>query len=362
MVSVRLEHVIKKFGEVTAVSDVSFHIPDQELAVIVGPSGCGKTTVLRLIAGLEKPDSGKIYFGKTCVNNVPIRERGIAMVFQDYALYPHMSVYDNMAFGLRNLGYSVKEIDHRVKKAAQLLEIQQLLDRKPGQLSGGQRQRVALGRAIVREPKVFLWDEPLSNLDAKMRVTMRAELRKLQKELKITTIHVTHDQLEAMTMADRVIIMRAGKVEQVGKPEEVYDFPANTFVAGFIGTPPINLFRASVVGRKGSLVLDAGEFSITLPAEIARVVRKAGCSEVIVGVRPEDVLLTEGRQKNALEMRIDLVEPVGSEDFLYMSTGAIRFVAKVPPKAGLAAGKKVFVTFRMERVHIFDGKTERAIV
>jgi len=257
---------------------------------------------------------------------------------------------------------TLREIESKIRKAARLLEIQQLLDRKPNQLSGGQKQRVALGRAIVREPKVFLWDEPLSNLDAKMRVTMRAELRKLQKELKITTIHVTHDQLEAMTMADRVIIMRAGKVEQVGKPEEVYDFPANTFVAGFIGTPPINLFRASVVGRKGSLVLDAGEFSITLPAEIARAVRKAGCSEVIVGVRPEDVLLTAERQKKALEMRIDLVEPVGSEDFLYMSTGAIRFVAKVPPKAGLAVGKKVFVTFRMERIHIFDGKTEKAIV
>ncbi len=362
MVSVKLDHVTKRFGEVTAVNDVSFTIPDKELAVIVGPSGCGKTTVLRLIAGLEKPDSGYIYFGKVCVNDVAIRDRGIAMVFQDYALYPHMSVYDNMAFGLRNLGYKKEEVDKRVKNAAKLLDITHLLERKPSQLSGGQKQRVALGRAIVREPKIFLWDEPLSNLDAKMRVIMRAELRKLQKELKITTIHVTHDQLEAMTMADRVIVMRAGRVEQVGTPEEIYDFPANTFVAGFIGTPPINFFRASVVMKKSKVILDAGEFSIELPSEIAKIIRKADCREVIAGVRPEDILISRKGEKNTIEMKVDLVEPIGSEDFLYMSRGNLRMVAKAPPKIGLKMGDKITITFNMKHIHIFDAKTEKAVV
>lgn len=362
MVSVKLEHVTKKFGDVVAVDDVSFNVPDRELAVIVGPSGCGKTTVLRLIAGLEKPDSGKIYFGNTCVNDVSIRDRRIAMVFQDYALYPHMSVYDNMAFGLRNLGYSREEIDKRVKKAAELLDIKHLLERKPGQLSGGQRQRVALGRAIVREPSVFLWDEPLSNLDAKMRVLMRAELRKLQKELKTTTIHVTHDQLEAMTMADRVIVMRAGRVEQVGTPSEVYDFPANTFVAGFIGTPPINFFRASVVRKRRAVALDAGEFSLNVPPDVAKIVGKAGCTEVIVGVRPEDVLLAKSKDSNVVEMRVELVEPIGSEDLIYLSRGDLRFVAKGPAKVDLKMGDKALVTFNIKRIHIFDAKTEKAIV
>lgn len=359
---VKLEHVTKRFGETVAVNDMDLTIKDKELAVFVGPSGCGKTTTIRLIAGLETADSGKIYFDNEVINNLPIRKRRIAMVFQDYALYPHMTNYDNMAFGLRNLGHSEQEIKQRIQKAASMLGIEHLLQRKPKQLSGGQQQRVALGRAIVREPRVFLWDEPLSNLDAKMRVTMRAELKKLQRELKTTTIHVTHDQLEAMTMADRVVVMHQGSVKQIGTPDEIYDHPADTFVAGFVGTPPINFFKCSLDEKGGEILLDAGDFHIKLPSKLAKIVVKhATSSEVVAGIRPEDVKIMNGKGKNLIPTKVEIVEPVGSDNFIHFAIGKGIIVAKTPPDVKMEVGNRVKITFDLNRIHIFDGKTEKAI-
>jgi multiple sugar transport system ATP-binding protein len=361
MVSVRLKNVTKKFGSTVAVNNVSLEVKDRELAVFVGPSGCGKTTTLRMVAGLEIPDEGDIYFDKTRVNDLPIKDRRIAMVFQDYALYPHMTVYDNMAFGLRNLGYEEAEIERRIKKAVELLEIGHLLKRKPGQLSGGQQQRVALGRAIVREPNVFLWDEPLSNLDAKMRVIMRAELKKLQRELKITTIHVTHDQLEAMTMGDRVVVMHAGSVRQIGTPEEIYSRPVDTFVAGFVGTPPINFVRCSVEGSREAVILNAGDFRLRLPARLGRMVSKSATgSEVILGVRPEDVKVGDGGGQR-IRARVELVEPVGADNYVHLVIGRGKLIAKTPASFRPDLGTAVKLSFDMEKIHVFDGKTEKAI-
>lgn len=360
MVRVKLEHVTKRFGETVAVNDMNLTIKDKELAVFVGPSGCGKTTTIRLIAGLETVDAGKIYFDNEVINKLPIRKRRIAMVFQDYALYPHMTNYDNIAFGLRNLGHSEQEIKQRIQKAACLLGIEHLLQRKPKQLSGGQQQRVALGRAIVREPQVFLWDEPLSNLDAKMRVTMRAELKKLQRELKITTIHVTHDQLEAMTMADRVVVMHNGSVKQVGTPDEIYGHPTDTFVAGFVGTPPINFLKCSFDERNGKL--DAGSFVIKLPPNLAKIVKKrATSSDVTAGVRPEDVKIGDGKGKNLIPAKVEIVEPVGSDNFIHFAVGKGVIVSKTPPDIKMEVGKRTKITFDLRKIHIFDGKTEKAI-
>jgi len=361
MVSVTLKNVTKKFGTTVAVNNVSLKVKDRELAVFVGPSGCGKTTTLRIVAGLETPDEGDIYFDKKRVNDLSIKERKIAMVFQDYALYPHMTVYDNMAFGLRNLGYEEREIERRIKRAAELLEIGHLLKRKPGQLSGGQQQRVALGRAIVREPNVFLWDEPLSNLDAKMRVIMRAELKKLQRELRTTTIHVTHDQLEAMTMGDRVVVMHGGSVKQIGTPEEIYSRPVDTFVAGFVGTPPINFVRCSVEERKGAVTLNAGDFRLRLPARLGNLVRRnASGPEVILGVRPEDIKIEDGGEK--IQARVELVEPVGADNYVHFAVGRGKLIAKTPASFRPGLGKTVRISFDMGKIHVFDGKTEKAIL
>ncbi len=363
MVRVKLEHVTKRFGETVAVDDMNLTIKDRELAVVVGPSGCGKTTTIRLIAGLERVDSGKIYFDDEVINNLPIQKRKIAMVFQDYALYPHMTNYDNMAFGLRNLGYSEQEIKHRIHRAASILGIEHLLKRKPKQLSGGQQQRVALGRAIVREPKVFLWDEPLSNLDAKMRVTMRSELKKLQRRLKTTTIHVTHDQLEAMTMADRVVVMHQGSVRQVGTPDQIYDHPADTFVAGFIGTPPINFIRCSLNEKRGTFVLDAGEFQVELPSKLGKtIVKGATTSEVLIGIRPEDVKISGEKAENPIPARVEVVEPVGSDNFIHFRVGKGIIVAKTSPDVKVGVGSRARIVLDVNKMHVFDGGTEKAIL
>src|SRR5574341_421211 len=297
MAGVKYDHVTKKFSDVTAVNDLTLDVKDKEFLVLVGPSGCGKTTALRLLAGLEEVTNGNIMIGDRVVNDVPPKDRDIAMVFQSYALYPHMSVYDNMAFGLRLRKTPKTEIDRRVKEAAEILGIGELLTRKPKQLSGGQRQRVALGRAIVREPAVFLFDEPLSNLDAKLRVQTRAEISKLHQRLETTFIYVTHDQVEAMTMGTRIAVMRDGVLQQLDTPQQLYDYPANTFVAGFIGSPAMNFFDSTVTGSfegepggdRGNLYLDTGSFRLPVPANKRDRLKAYVGRTVILGIRPEDI-------------------------------------------------------------------------
>src|SRR5512139_2881732 len=289
MASVKYEHVFKRYGEVVAVNDLNIEIADKEFLVFVGPSGCGKTTSLRLLAGLEEITEGNIYIGDRLVNDVAPKDRDIAMVFQSYALYPHMSVYENMAFGLKLRKTPKAEIDRRVKEAAQILGIELLLDRKPKQLSGGQRQRVAVGRAIVREPKVFLFDEPLSNLDAKLRVETRANLSKLHQQLQTTFIYVTHDQIEAMTMASRIAVINKGLLQQVDTPQMLYDHPDNLFVAGFIGSPAMNFFKTKLVRGDGKLFVDGGSFKLEVPAFRTDAYSKFVDKPVIMGIRPEDI-------------------------------------------------------------------------
>lgn len=363
MVDVRLKHVTKKFDGVPAAEDLNFKVKDEELLVLVGPSGCGKTTTLRLIAGLEKPDKGKIYFGDELINDVEIKDRGVSMVFQDYALYPHMTVSENMGFALRNMGYEEKEIEKRIKNAAELMEIEHLLERKPGQLSGGQKQRAALGRAVVREPKVYLWDEPLSNLDAKLRVKMRAEMQKLQRKLNTTTIHVTHDQVEAMTMADRVAIMHKGQIRQLAPPEEVYEHPADKFVAGFIGTPPMNFMDCKLKEEDGELFLETKDFSTPVPSKVEDKVREESSEdEVILGVRPENVYVGgKKKSKKQIPAEVDVVEPIGSDNLIHLNTGEIHLIARVNPNVEIEVGEEPKIRFDEEKMHIFDEKTEKAI-
>jgi len=366
MASVRYDHVTKQFGEnVKAVNDLSLDIKDKEFLVLVGPSGCGKTTALRLLAGLEDITSGTISIGDRVVNDVAPKDRDIAMVFQSYALYPHMSVYDNMAFGLKLRKMSKTEIDKRVKEAAAILGIQHLLDRKPKQLSGGQRQRVAVGRAIVREPKVFLFDEPLSNLDAKLRVETRAGISKLHQRLGTTFIYVTHDQVEAMTMADRIAVMKDGVLQQIGAPGELYDHPANMFVAGFIGSPAMNFFNAKVVGSDGNLMFDTGTFQLPVPGDVRDQLRARNDDQYVVGIRPEDIMDSQfqapGIKSAAVEAQVDVVEPMGSEIYLNLLSGNQPFVARVDPRSTARAGNTVGLAFDVDKLHIFDKKTEMAI-
>jgi len=366
MARVFLEGVSKKFGTVTAVNNVSLEIPDQQFTVLVGPSGCGKTTALRLIAGLEEASSGNIYIGDRLVNDVAPKDRDIAMVFQNYALYPHMSVYDNMAFGLRLRKYPRLEIDRRVKEAAGLLGIEQLLERKPKQLSGGQRQRVALGRAIVREPQVFLMDEPLSNLDAKLRVQTRAEIKKLQARLQTTTVYVTHDQVEAMTMGDRIVVMRDGLVQQVDSPLNLYEKPANLFVAGFIGSPAMNFVEATLKRRNGGTVIDAESFTMEIPPDLADLAKDWAGKKVIFGIRPEDIQdRAFARDINpawVLRSMVEVHEPLGSDVILYLSSGAHSIVARVDAHSQAKMGQSAEVVFNLRRLHLFDPQTHQAIV
>jgi multiple sugar transport system ATP-binding protein len=366
MASVNYEHVSKRFGDVLAVNDLSIQVADKEFLVFVGPSGCGKTTSLRLLAGLEELSEGNIYIGDRLVNDVAPKDRDIAMVFQSYALYPHMSVYDNMAFGLRLRKTPKAEIDRRVKEAAGILGIENLLDRKPKQLSGGQRQRVAVGRAIVRQPAVFLFDEPLSNLDAKLRVQTRAELSKLHKRLGTTFIYVTHDQVEAMTMATRIAVMNNGLLQQVDTPQNLYDKPGNLFVAGFIGSPSMNFFDATVVESDGKLVVDGGSFRVEVPDNKKGTLLPYKGKEVIFGIRPEDIhakpYVPPGIIESDVQAKVDVTELMGNEIFIYALSGNKSFIARVDPRTRARAGEQIELAFNMDNMHAFDPKTEAAVV
>jgi len=363
LAGVRIKNLTKRYGNVIAVNDLSIEIKDEELMVLLGPSGCGKTTVLRCIAGLETPDKGDIHIGDRSVVAIPPKDRDVAMVFQSYALYPHMKVFDNIALPLKLRKHPKEEIAKRVKETAELLKIGHLLDRRPGHLSGGEKQRVALGRAIIREPKVFLMDEPLSNLDAKLRVYMRAELKRLQKELGITTIFVTHDQAEGMSMADRIAVMNDGELQQIGSPDDIYVQPINTFVGGFIGSPPMNFVDCSFVERKNAQ-LDAGIFTFAVSDDVRRIVKaKATSSELMLGVRPEDIMLDrKGKSPESIEANVYVVEPLGSEIITSLKVGENLIKAKTPPDSEFQIGEKVWVTFNKDKMHLFDRKTGRSIV
>jgi multiple sugar transport system ATP-binding protein len=363
MASVTYDHVYKRFGDVVAVNDLNIHIEDKEFLVFVGPSGCGKTTSLRLLAGLEEISDGNILIGDRVVNDVPPKDRDIAMVFQSYALYPHMSVYDNMAFGLKLRKTPKSEIDRRVKEAADILDIGHLLDRKPKQLSGGQRQRVAVGRAIVREPAVFLFDEPLSNLDAKLRVQTRAQLTRLHQRLATTFIYVTHDQVEAMTMASRIAVMKDGLLQQIDTPTNLYNHPANVFVAGFIGSPSMNFFDATVVENDGRLEVNAGGFRLAVPEPKAKEWRQFKGREVIFGIRPEDMhfrdLAAPGILASEMSAKVDVIELMGNEIYLYLMTKDDKqFIARVDPRVKTERGNTIDLAVNMGNAHIFDPKTE----
>jgi multiple sugar transport system ATP-binding protein len=363
MARVVIRDLNKTFDEVHAVKGVNLEIRDKEFVVLVGPSGCGKTTTLRMVAGLESITSGEIVIGETVVNELSPMDRDIAMVFQNYALYPHMSVYDNMAFGLKMRHFNRAEIAQRVQEAADILGIGDYLKRKPRQLSGGQRQRVALGRAIVRHPKVFLFDEPLSNLDAQLRVQMRVELKKIHDRLGTTAIYVTHDQVEAMTLGDRVVVMRGGEVQQVGEPLELYNSPANRFVASFIGSPAMNLVSVTLSGGNGALWAHNDGIRIRLPDRIgARLGRHAGAS-VTLGIRAEDLrLATAGDPADlAFDAVVEVVEKLGSQILLDTKAGTNAIVAAVEPSVRAEAHERLRIALNPERLHFFDSRTEAAI-
>lgn len=365
MAEVRFEHVTKRFGDTVAVNDLNLVIADREFLVLVGPSGCGKSTVLRLLSGLEEITQGNIYIGDRLVNDVPPKDRDIAMVFQSYALYSHMSVYDNMAFGLSLRRTPKAEIDRRVKEAAHILGIEDLLKRKPGQLSGGQRQRVALGRAIVREPVAFLLDEPLSNLDAKLRVQTRAELSKLHRRLGTTFIYVTHDQVEAMTMATRIAVMNAGLLQQVGTPQELYERPTNTFVAGFIGSPAMNFFEVTISGDDNEMYLGSGAFRVAVPASKLAMLKPYSGKKITFGIRPEHIHIPEymppGIVASPVQAKVDVTELMGNEFFLYLLSDSQQFLARVDSRASVRPGQDVEVVFNMANMHAFELETGKSI-
>lgn len=369
LANLSLKHVKKVYpGNVTAVKDFNLDIEDKEFIVLVGPSGCGKTTTLRMIAGLEEITEGELYIGDRLVNDVAPKDRDIAMVFQNYALYPHMTVYDNMAFGLKLKKIPKAEIDERVRKAAKILEIEPLLDRRPKALSGGQRQRVALGRAMVREPKVFLMDEPLSNLDAKLRVQMRTEIAKLHKRLNTTFIYVTHDQTEAMTMGTRIVIMKDGDIQQIDNPQKAYDKPANLFVAGFIGSPQMNVFRGNVVeaGGKAALELPDGT-ALGLTDDAATRLKDSGyvSKEVYVGIRPEHLHDAEvdplTKDYSVITAKVEVAELMGSETYLHFTKCGVQAIARVDAKTSMRAGDTAELHLHWDKIHLFDLETEKAI-
>ena len=368
MANVVLKDLTKNFKTVVAVNNMNLEIKDKEFLVLVGPSGCGKTTALRMVAGLEEATEGEIFIGDRLVNDVSPKDRDIAMVFQNYALYPHMSVYDNMAFGLKLRKFPKPEIKRRVDDAAKLLGLADLLDRKPKQLSGGQRQRVALGRAIVREPKVFLMDEPLSNLDAKLRVQTRAELIKLHRRLGITTIYVTHDQVEAMTMGDRIAVMKDGIIQQVDTPMGLYTTPANMFVAGFMGTPAMNFADATLLKQDGRYIVDGGSFKVMIPetkdgGRFDSYVGKA----VVFGIRPEDIFdkalspLVKPTEENTIKAMVDVIEPMGAIVTMYLTCGKHSMIATIDAETKANEVQEIDVVLDMEKTHLFDRETEEAI-
>jgi multiple sugar transport system ATP-binding protein len=363
MAKVLMEKLNKHFGEVKAVKDFDLEIPDKEFMVLVGPSGCGKTTTLRMVAGLEDITSGDIYIDDKVVNNLPPKDRDIAMVFQNYALYPHMTVYQNMAFGLTLRKFPKPEIEQRVKDAAEILNIKELLDRKPKALSGGQRQRVAVGRAIVRKPKVFLFDEPLSNLDAKLRVQMRVELKKLHDRLQTTIIYVTHDQVEAMTMGDRIVVMKDGLKQQVGPPLELYFHPANKFVAGFIGSPAMNFMEGEVASEGGALYFQGPAVKLKIPADKAAKVKDYPEKRVIFGVRPEDLpeapCAVPGETFTVI---VEVMEPLGSEVYLDVKAGEQSLIARAEPKTKARPHASLCLKPTMANMHLFDIRDEKTLV
>ena len=358
MARVLLKNMTKRFENVTAVNSLNLEVKDKEFLVLLGPSGCGKTTALRCIAGLETPEEGEIYIGDRLVNDLDPKDRNIAMVFQTYALYPHMTVFKNISFPLENMNIPKAEINRKVKQAAELLKVDSLLDRKPKQLSGGQRQRVALGRAIVRDPTVFLMDEPLSNLDAKLRVYMRAELKKLQNELGVTTIYVTHDQVEAMTMGDRVAILETGTLQQTGTPDDIYSHPYNKFVAGFIGSPPTNFFDCSLLGGE-PCTLDTGEFKQPLSEDVAEAIKNCTSETCIMGVRPQDIIVYSDAkgQKGLIKASLDVVEPLGDTMILDLKIGDYLVKALVSPDFKAQIGDELWLKISPNKVHLFDKKT-----
>ena len=357
MAEVTLTNIEKIYpGNVTAVSDFNLKIEDKEFVVLVGPSGCGKSTTLRMIAGLEEISAGTVAIDDRVINDVPPKDRDVAMVFQNYALYPHMTVYDNMAFGLKLRKIKKHVIDERVNEAAKILGIEDLLSRRPKALSGGQRQRVAVGRAIVRKPKVFLFDEPLSNLDAKMRVQMRVEISKLHRQLEATMVYVTHDQIEAMTMGDRIVVMDGGIVQQIDDPLSLYDRPANRFVASFIGTPPMNFFEGSIKNN-GKLTFTEGTFSVDIPDSFKDALLPYADKEVTFGVRPEDVGSEEANREGSaptIKASVDVRELMGSEIHLHMNTGKHTFISRAPAHCNHKIGDKAELPVLMKKTHFFD--------
>jgi len=365
MAEVRLSNITKRFGNNTAVAQINLTIRDKEFLVLVGPSGCGKTTTLRMVAGLEDASEGDIFIGDRRVNDIQPKARDIAMVFQNYALYPHMNVYKNMAFGLQQRKMPKEEIARRVRESAAILGIEELLQRKPKELSGGQRQRVAMGRAIVRQPQVFLFDEPLSNLDAKLRVQMRAELSKLHQKLETTIIYVTHDQVEAMTLADRIVIMEGGRIMQIGTPLEVYNNPANLFVASFIGSPSMNFIDARLVRENDRLCVTAADFHFAVPASLEEKYCHTIGREVVFGIRPEHVLeMSDSHsllEAASLEAQVEVVEPLGSEVILLVAAGKQQLTAKVDPSTRAAVDQTIRLAFRMDKMHLFDKQTGEVI-
>ncbi|MFC0469849.1 ABC transporter ATP-binding protein [Halalkalibacter kiskunsagensis] len=362
MADIALKNIYKIYDkDVTAVTDFNLDIEDKEFIVFVGPSGCGKSTTLRMIAGLEDISAGELHIDSAIVNDVAPKDRDIAMVFQNYALYPHMSVYDNMAFGLKLRKFKKEEIQRRVQEAAKILGLTDMLDRKPKAMSGGQRQRVALGRAIVRDPKVFLMDEPLSNLDAKLRVQMRAEITKLHQRLQTTTIYVTHDQTEAMTMASRIVVMKDGFIQQVGSPKSIYDAPENVFVGGFIGSPAMNFLQGKL--KDGYFLIH--DFKVKVPTAKLNVIKQYNNKDLILGIRPEDIhddpaLFSSDGYSN-LQAKIEVSELMGAESYLYSKVGDQDFIARVDSRTDLSAGTSLELAFNMNKVHFFDPKSELRI-
>ncbi|MBM4349229.1 MAG: sn-glycerol-3-phosphate ABC transporter ATP-binding protein UgpC [Deltaproteobacteria bacterium] len=358
MARVILQNISKKFGMVEAVKNFSLTVEDREFVILVGPSGCGKSTVLRMIAGLEEATEGSIFIGERLVDDLPPKDRDIAMVFQEYALYPHMSVYKNMAFGLKLRKFSKQEIDQRVREASEILGIQELIHRKPKQLSGGQRQRVAVGRAIVRKPAVFLFDEPLSNLDAKLRAQMRTELSKLHNRLQTTIIYVTHDQVEAMTMGTKIVVMKDGLIQQIDSPLEIYNFPVNLFVAGFIGSPVMNFIPCRLLSQNGHLFIDAEAFTLPIPEEKTPYYRSLDGSEVLLGIRPNDIydcLYSPGRLKgDSVKAVIDVIEPMGSEIHLHVTAGRHTFIACVDMQTKVQIHQTIELNLDLYKMHLFE--------
>jgi multiple sugar transport system ATP-binding protein len=363
MAQITLERVSKYYGDAPVVRDIDLTVEDKEFVILIGPSGCGKTTTLRMVAGLEEISSGVVRIGGRVVNDVPAKDRDVAMVFQNYGLYPHMTVYNNMAFGLKMRKVGKPEIHSTVTEAARYLGIQELLERKPRALSGGQRQRVALGRAIVRKPQIFLFDEPLSNLDAQLRVDMRSELKKLHQRLQATIVYVTHDQTEAMTMGDRIVIMKDGVIHQVGAPMDVYTRPVNRFVAGFIGSPSMNFVECTVESRDGRLFFVNPGLRIAVPPAKAAALAAYAGRPMTLGIRPEDLhqATVDSAADTVLDATVDVVEPLGHEKLLDMSAGPARLIARVRPDMELRPGQRIRLALNVARLHAFDAASGRAI-